>query len=177
MYETLKDNDLLTSSNILQRQNETKHILSISRFPNQNYDRMIAYAKWWESSAIPIILISDSNNGRERELPLRRALAEGCPGMGLKISSLLLMKCGYQNIAALDLWVLRWLKKEFGFVPSSGKENVTKLSEYLEGENIISKIAVEFDTTTAHVQASIWGKFAAWTPHHQSKLTNWRYHD
>lgn len=170
VYRTLEINNLLTSTAILADTKKVRKSISSIRAPNQTLDRLIGYAYWWNHSQIPIHLVKDANNGHDKGLFLRNKLANEVPGMGLKVASLLMIKAGYNNVSALDVWMLRWLKNEFGFIPSGKKENITNIKEYREAETLVDRVAATFKISQALTQCSIWGKSAVWNSHCQKFL-------
>lgn len=175
VYRNLQINNLLTSKAVLSDTKKVRECISSIRAPNQTLDRLIGYAYWWNHSDIPKRLIADANNGHDNALYFRKKLADEVPGMGLKIASLVLIKAGYENVSALDIWMLRWLKNEFNFVPTGKKENITNIKEYLEAEKLLEPVMEEFNITQSHLQCSIWGKSAIWNSHHQKMLEEYEH--
>lgn len=170
VYHKLEINNMITPKEILADTKKLRECIVSIRAPNQTHDRLIGYAYLWLHSNIPNKLIIDANNGHDKGIFFRNKLAEEVPGMGLKISSLVLIKAGYENISALDVWLLRWLKKEFNFKSSGNKENIVNPKEYLEAEKLLEPICEEFSASQALIQCSIWGKSANWMSHYQKNL-------
>jgi len=174
VYHNLEINEMITPKSILADTKKLRECVAHIRAPNQTHDRLIGYAYWWSHSDIPKRLIKDANNGHDNGMFLRNKLAVEVPGVGLKIASLILIKAGYENVSALDVWLLRWLKDKFGFIPSGGKENITNHKEYIKAEKLLEPIAEEFNATQALTQCSIWGKSANWMSHYQKQPEEFR---
>lgn len=145
VYHNLEINNMITPRNILNDTKKLRDCVSSIRAPNQTHDRLIGYAYWWTHSDIPKRLIRDATNGHDSGIFFRNKLAKEVPGVGLKIASLILIKAGYENVSALDIWMLRWLKNEFGFKPTGNKENITNPKEYLEAEKLLEPVAANFN--------------------------------
>lgn len=170
VYHNLEINNMITPKSILDDTKKLRECVAHIRAPNQTHDRLIGYAYWWTHSDIPKRLIKDANNGHDNGIYFRNKLAAEVPGVGLKIASLILIKAGYENISALDVWLLRYLKENFGFIPSGGKENITNTSEYSQAEALLEPVAAKFGVSQALLQCSIWGKSANWMSHYQKQL-------
>lgn len=175
VYHNLEINNMITPKSILADTKKLRECIASIRAPNQTHDRLIGYAYWWTHSDIPKRLIADANNGHNSAVFFRNKLSKEVPGVGLKIASLILIKAGYENVSALDVWLLRWLNKEFGFKPSGSRENISNPKEYAEAEKLLEPICKEFEASQALIQCSIWGKSANWMNHYQKQLKEyWR---
>ncbi len=166
VYNELKKNNLLQPNNILKKPNQISDIVSRARFPNQKIDRILNFAEWSQNTDILLRIVQDSNNGKEREVILRKVLAEECPGISFKAASLVLNKCGYENVVPVDIWIIRFLRS-IGYmeIPEPNyKTNggVLAESKYLAAEREIVRIAEEYNVTPNLLQATIWGKSSNW---------------
>ena len=175
VYHNMEINNMITPKMMLADTKKLRECVSSIRAPNQTHDRLIGYAYWWTHSDIPKKIIKDANNGHDHGVYLRNKLAAEAPGIGLKIASLLLIKAEYENISALDVWLLRWIKKEFGFVPSGNKENITNISEYVQAEALLDPIATQFGISQALLQCSIWENQQHGTVINKNNLRNFKW--
>lgn len=166
VYNELKKNQLLQPNKILNKPERIKDIVSRARFPNQKIDRILRFARWVQDTDILSRIVLDSNSGKEKEFLLRKQLSEECPGISFKAASLVLNKCGYENIVPVDIWIIRFLRS-IGYmeIPEPNyKTNggVLVESRYLAAEKEIVRIAREYNVAPVLLQATIWGKSSNW---------------
>ncbi|MEM5791111.1 MAG: hypothetical protein QXP77_03650 [Candidatus Aenigmatarchaeota archaeon] len=159
IYNRLIEN-LSTPQKILENKEMLKEIVSDARFPNIKTERIYYFASWWLKTFLPEKILKDINLGRKKEFDLRNELAENCPGISYKGASLFMVKCGYENVVPIDLWMLRFLER-LGYsveIPDYKKKSGPKPKEYLEYEKIISEIAREFKVSPSLFQLTVWSK-------------------
>jgi thermostable 8-oxoguanine DNA glycosylase len=164
VYQKVLRHELNTPDKIMNKREELKKVLSTIRFPNEKEDRVYNFAVWWKKSFMPETILKDINLGRKEEFVLRNRLAEECPGLSYKGASLFMVKCGYENVVPIDLWVLRFLK-QLGYevaVPDYRQRSGPKQKEYVEYERILTEIASECKVSPAQLQAAIWAKLSNW---------------
>ncbi|MEM5794616.1 MAG: hypothetical protein QXS48_05060 [Candidatus Aenigmatarchaeota archaeon] len=147
---------------ILSNKEKLRKIVSVARFPNLKTERIYNFASWWVKNSLPKRILKDINSGREKEFELRNELAEECPGISYKGASLFMVKCGYENVVPIDLWMLRFLRS-LGYeveIPDYKKKSGPKPREYLEYEKIISEITRKLKVSPAFLQFTVWSKFS-----------------
>jgi thermostable 8-oxoguanine DNA glycosylase len=163
-YNTLLKENLDTPKNIRDSRQTLAEVLRNTRFPNTKTKRVYDFALWWPKSNLPRKLVEDIDNGRQYEFPLRNRLAEEAPGIWYKGASLFMIKCGYENVVPLDIWVIRVLKN-LGYnieVPDYKKRSGPKPKEYLKNEQQFIKIAKEQGVSTALLQFALWSRYSTW---------------
>lgn len=164
IYNELIENKIDTPENIKKNREKLISIVRKARFPNQKSERIYKFALWWLESDLPGKIIEDVNNNRENEFELRNRFAEEAPGIWYKGASLFMIKCGYENVVPVDLWMLRFLKHN-GYdveLPDYRKKSGPKPKEYLEYENILREMAQSYDVSPAIFQFALWSKFSTW---------------
>lgn len=124
------------------------------------------YSKiWWIKSDLPQRILDDAQTGRNLGHELRDELSKKAPGMGMKCSSLLLIKCGYDNVVPVDIWVIRFLRSRGYNIPEPDYRRISGLvkREYLKYEEIFSEIGrKEYGISSVAFQAAIWAKNSYW---------------
>ena len=155
----------LCEPNIMLREEELlKRALREARHPNQKFKRLRYAAEYWRTSDFYYALEEDLNNGRKLEEQLRDRLTYELDGVSCKTASLLMIKCGYQNLAIIDLWVSRRLR-DIGLTINATDYKLNggmNMKKYKAEEINIRKEAAKLDITTAHLCAAIYGKRSAW---------------
>jgi thermostable 8-oxoguanine DNA glycosylase len=164
VYDELLENKLNTPENIKKDKRKLKEIVGYVRFPNIKHERINKFASWWQKSDLPRKIIEDINSGRKNEFELRNQLAEEAPGIWYKGASLFMIKCGYENVVPLDIWMLRFLK-DYGYdikIPDYRRQSGPKPKEYIEYEKIITGIAKGYGSSPALFQFAVWSKHSTW---------------
>ena len=164
VYNKLLEGELDTPKNIEENKERFKEIVKKTRFPNTKIDRIFKFARWWSESDLAREIIEDINKCREKEFKLRNQIAEETPGLWYKGASLFMIKCGYENVVPIDLWMLRYLK-DMGYdvaIPDYKKQSGPKPKEYLEYEKHFQETAGEHEVSPALLQFAIWSKRSTW---------------
>ena len=170
-YQKILSDGLNTPSRIVSRREDLGEALAKLRFPNTKRDRVYRFALWWSKSFLPEQILKDINLGKKEEFRLRNRLAEECPGIWYKGASLFMIKCGYENVVPLDLWMLRFLK-QLGYeveVPDYKTKSGPRPKEYLEYERIVVEIANDHGVSPALFQFAVWSKHSSWNSLEKSK--------
>lgn len=89
----------------------------------------------------------------EDALQVRKFLVKNYKGIGYKVASHFLRNVGYKDIAIIDRHILRFLY-ENKYIKSIPK-NITH-EIYLKLENILRKIARDYDISLAELDLYIW---------------------
>jgi len=165
VFTSFQNRNLNTPKSILHNFDQARKLIQKTRFPNQREKRLLAFAVWWLNSDLPLKILSDTQNGGQREVELRDQLAKEAPGFGMKCSSLLLIKCGYENVIPIDIWMLRYLKFLGYNVKIPDYRTISGITgkEYRKYEEILRNIALEHQLSPALFQAAIWSKKSAWS--------------
>jgi len=167
IYSSFLNRKLDTPQKIQENWDQVCVLISRTRFPNQRKRRLKAFVEWWENTDVPTHILHDATNGKKREIELRNLLAELAPGIGLKCASLFMIKCQYENVIPIDIWIIRFLK-DLGYnieIPDYKRVSGIKSKDYLEYERIIQEIAKSHNLSPALFQAAIWGKNSMWSKH------------
>ncbi|MBU7045019.1 MAG: hypothetical protein HXS54_01170 [Theionarchaea archaeon] len=160
IYSSFINRSLDTPERILNNWVEAWKLIKKTRFPNQRLARFKRLLEFWQNSELPHDICCDTMNGKQEEFTLRNELARNAPGFGLKCSSLLLIKCGYENIVPIDLWMIRYLRNLGYNIEEPDYKRVSGLTDkhYLFYEEIIREISEGHGISPALFQAAIWGK-------------------
>jgi len=164
VYQMFHMHMLDTPSRIISNREKMKELVKKLRFPNMKEKHVYKFALWWPKTSIPSKIIEDIKHGRKNEFNLRNRLAEEAPGMSYKSSSLFMIKCGYENVVPIDLWMLRFLS-HIGYeveIPDYKTRSGPKKKEYLEYEKLISEIARSYNVSPALFQFAVWSKHSTW---------------
>ena len=162
IFERLLEERLDTPEEIIHNRERLREAVKRARFPNIKAGRIYRFAAWWRESDLPRKIMEDIDSGRENEFKLRNHLAEEAPGMWYKGASYFMVKCGYENVVPIDLWVMRFLK-DMGYgvkIPDYRTQSGPKPKEYIEYEKIISDIAKEYGVSPALFQFALWAKYS-----------------
>lgn len=164
VYDNLTTNYLDIPETILDIKNyqDLKLLVNDAIFPNKKEKVIFKFAEWWQEneSSLPEILLEDIANGRKKEIILRDKFAEQTPGFGYKCASLFMTFCGYENIAVLDIWCLRFMKSK-GYKVKDITHGLTK-KDYLSYEEKFYDIAQKLNLTPAKLHRLIWVKNSTW---------------
>lgn len=176
VYNSLINRGYDTPPNILHNFDEVKKLIKKTRFPNQKESRILKFSVWWLHSGLHSDLsLKILENWVSDEFLFRNRLAKEVPGFGLKCASLFLNKCGYYNVIPIDIWILRFLKKQGYNVKIPDYRTISGIQdkEYYKMEKILIKIAKEHNITPALLQAALWGKFSSWndSPFHPGQTS------
>ncbi|MCX6820785.1 MAG: hypothetical protein NT016_02455 [Candidatus Aenigmarchaeota archaeon] len=167
VYESLVHNGLDQPREIINRPEDLRAIVRVTRFPNQKEDRIKRLARWWtgDGKSFPRDVIYDASNGRSREFELRNTMAEEAPGIAYKAASLFMSQCGYENVVPVDIWMIRALR-DLGHdvvVPDYKRNSGPLKKEYLRLEKILSEIATDdYGLSPTIFQSALWAKYSAW---------------
>lgn len=131
--------------------------------------RLKKLAKWWQISTLPGDILEDVQNGQQQEFELRNKLADskkGAPGLAWKCSSFLMSKLGYDNIAILDVWALRFLDTHSVNVRLPDYRRVSGPSgkNYLLLEQAFQEISSLLKVSPGDLHPTVWAKMSGWYP-------------
>ncbi len=164
MYDKLQEESLNTPENIIRDEGRLEEIIKGARFPKQKLSRIKRFAEWWVWSDVPERILYDISHGRKEEFDLRNRIAKEAPGIGMKGASLFMIKCGYENVVPLDIWILRFLESE-GYdviVPDYNKKSGPSFRAYLQYESFFIDVARKHGVTPALLQFALWSKYSTW---------------
>jgi thermostable 8-oxoguanine DNA glycosylase len=118
---------------------------------------------WKDIKNLFFNIIIDCNNGRNKEYYFREKLIKNIKGFGYKVASLFLDIVGYDNIAVIDVWMLRFLREQ-GFEISYNEEKEGGLSKnkYLLYEQYLKIIADKYNFSVGLFQCIVWCKYSSW---------------
>jgi len=124
---------------------ELRPYLDSIRWYNEKFIYIKNFSLWWvgTKAELPLQILNDLQNGREKEFELRNAFAKGAPGFQEKGASLLLLKLGYENVVPVDHWESIFLKSMGYDIKVGDYKTVSgpRGKEYLEYESIIREFA------------------------------------
>lgn len=173
IYRRLLDDGIDTPDAIIKKKEQLHLILKRSHFPNMKEERITGFAAWYAEDALPYLIMNDASNGHKNGVKMRNKLAETAPAMSYKSASLFMIKCGYEDVIPIDLWVIRYLielghdlrKPDYTTVGG-----ITDSKKYLELEGVLRKIAKKNGVSLALFQAALWGKFSKWRVRRERRL-------
>jgi thermostable 8-oxoguanine DNA glycosylase len=164
IYKGLLAKDLDNPESITNNKQRLDRAVRKTRFPNVKARRIYDFASWWPQSDLPGRIVEDVHNGRKDEFNLRNQFADEAPGLWYKGASLLMIKCGYENVVPIDLWVMRFLK-DCGYeveIPDYEKKSGPRPKKYMEYERIISGMARRRNVSPSIFQFAVWGRYSSW---------------
>lgn len=166
IYDSLLENNLDTPEKINDNTEGFERIISKARYPNSKIRTIYKLAIDWNWTPNVIIakeqIFWDIKNGRKGdEFELRNTLAKRIYGVGLKCASLLMMKCGYQNVVPIDRWMIRFLRQtcDYDIRHIESRRGMSK-SKYLNCEKEFQKQAELYGYTPAFLQNLVWTYFS-----------------
>lgn len=164
IYDEFLETKLDRPESIKGDKEKFKQIIKKTRFPNRKEKYVWSFAVWWPESDIPRKILDDIGDGREKEYEIRNEFAENAPGISYKCSSLFMIKCGYENVVPLDVWILRFLHDRGHDVKVPDYKTVSGVTdkEYLKYEKIVCEIAEELEISPALFQCALWSKYSTW---------------
>jgi hypothetical protein len=118
-------------------------------------------------------MLADIKANRTREFELRNEIAfskKGAPGLGPKCASLLFRMCGYENIAPIDTWAIKYLIDHGYDIQQQdriGRRGIAR-KYYLKYEEWFSDIALRHEKKPGIFQLALWCKVSSW---HREKMT------
>lgn len=173
IYRRLLRDGITSPGAVFKKRKEFQSIIKDSHFPNMKKERIERFAAWWADDALPYLILKDVSNGHKNGIPLRNTFAETAPAMSYKSASLFMIKCGYEDVVPIDLWVIRYLieqghdLKKPNYLTVGG---ITDSKKYLELEAILRKMALDGGVSLALFQAALWGKYSTWVPRKERRL-------
>lgn len=172
IYRRLLNAGIDSPETVFSKKDKLHQILKKSHYPNEKEKRIKDFSGWWVGAAIPHAILKDVDNGRTKGMKLRNDFAERAPSFGYKSASLLMIKCGYEDIIPIDIWVLRFLKSMGYSVDAPDYLTVGGLtkSKYLELEKILRGLAEDKEVSLALFQGALWGKHSTWKVRKERRL-------
>lgn len=172
IYRRFLSKGLDSPESIWTKKGQIHHILKKAHYPNEKERRIKNLAQWWTGAAVPHLIVIDVGNGRKRGIELRNALAGRAPGIGYKSASLVMIKCGYETVIPIDIWILRFLREQgYGVkVPDYMTVGGMTESTYLYLEDVLRGMAKEAKIPLALFQAALWGKYSTWKVRKERRL-------
>ena len=176
-FKKMLDFNLSTPQDIIDDKDKLRHILRTVRYPNQKTKRIHNLATLFLDDNFDIFekIIEDSNNGREYEFELRDEVAKTVPGLGIKCSSLFLIKCGYNNVVPIDTWMFKFLRDMdyVGDIKTDYSARSIPTSSHRKFENTFLEYVGDFkidnpevtetyNLTPALFQCALWGKYSTY---------------
>lgn len=172
IYRRFLKYELTSPVSIFQKRDKLHAILKESHYPNMKEERIKNFAGWWIVAAIPHVILKDTLNGHKRGVELRNGFAEIAPAMSYKSASLFMIKCGYEDVIPIDIWVMRFLKEKGYSVKVPNYLTVGGITGklYLELEDILRGMAKNEGVSLAIFQGALWGKYSTWVPRKERRL-------
>lgn len=168
MYQELLEKSLITPDAIIGNQQEVQTVLDASQFKNK-FKRVYGFADWWKKTDLSERIREDIQNERRGEFELRDELVNEAPGMGPKCSSYFLNLLGYENVVAVDKWMLTFLRNR-GYkynrtrvkVPDFETIGGPRGKEFMTYERMAQNLARRYSVTPAQFQRIIWIRYSDW---------------
>jgi len=145
--ELFVDEKLVTPEIVLENKPILERILSTTM--KGRMSRVTDFSQWWIDQDFYQQLNDDLQDGGKKEEELRDLLDTTAPGMGLKCASLFLNMLGYQQVAPVDVHVLRYFGSDN---PVRGISN----SVYGKYETRLRALAADHEVTPAKMHKAIW---------------------
>jgi thermostable 8-oxoguanine DNA glycosylase len=163
IYQTLVDNELnnvaVMKKDLAKEHPLTYTIIREHRFGNKLKKWFKSLVDDWDNLTVLLDEMGDKVNTatKENEFDLRKRLSDSIDGVSYKVASLIMMKCGYQNVVPVDIQLIRYCKQALGFNynPAKKRED-TSPKEFLAYEKRISEEAARQNVSPALFQYVIW---------------------
>lgn len=164
VYGQLMRRGFTTPDTVTRNVGLLRRNLKGTRWPMKKYNFVQDFASWYVSSELPVEIMRDMSNGRDREFELRDRLVDSAPGMGPKSASLLMLKMGYENVVPVDVWECRFLIEQGHNIQVGDYIKVSgpKGKKYLEYESMIREFAKGQNMTPALFHFALWGRSVSW---------------
>lgn len=166
VYHSLLEAELDTPEKITACPEKVRRAVAKTRFPNQKAKRICHFADYWKTSDMSDMILEDLADSKKNEFMLRNQIANEAPGLAWKNASFFLLKCGYENVVPLDIWMLRFLRDKgcrsidvSNYRTSSGP---TWESIYISYEKKFLRLAKDYPVTPGTLQAALWSKYSTW---------------
>jgi thermostable 8-oxoguanine DNA glycosylase len=152
----------------LYNYDELEIITSKARFPKSIYKYIFYFSYHWDLyKDLFEWIIKDIKSGRKNAYKIRDELVDYILGVGYKVASLFLDICGYNDIAVVDIWSLRFLKEmEYPVLYNSMKKGGLSKNQYLQYEKYMEKEAKKHGFSLAFFQLLVWVKTSSWRKEH-----------
>ena len=163
-YRTIIQHGLGTPEAMRDNLKLLKLITSTARFPKPTYGYMFDLCmgwEWLEDYLTDNLVHSFPENGNTAAV--RDELVKRVRGFGYKVASLFLALAGSEDVAAIDVWCLRYLK-DSGYDVSHNYERKGGIDkrEYLRYEAYLKKEAKGYGYSLAFFQVVVWVKLSSW---------------
>ena len=164
-----------TITGVARNRNRLTQILKKKRFANFAVNKVYGFSNWWIKNGDRLFydITGDLASGGKREFEIRDGIHKETPGLGMKCASLFMRMCGYENVAPVDIWMLRFLV-DAGHkrIPVHDFERTPGISkkDYLEFETWVSEIGrnetylPEFWRKPGNFQLALWAKNSSMNP-------------
>lgn len=167
VYEEMLRNNLDGPISIHANSLLLENIVGKARFPNNKIKHIKKLAEWGLDNNYKLSnkIIEDIKNKRKNGFEIRDEIADEVPGVGRKCASLLMSKCGYENIVPVDIWMIRFLS-DAGYeveIPNYKTNRGPSKEKYHEYEKIISEIAEKYYNVSPIIfQCTLWGRHSTY---------------
>lgn len=173
LYQRMVASGLNDPDHVLSRLELLETILQGSNWSKRKWERIVGFSCWWleDEGKLMREILDDAQNGREKGFELRQKLTKA-DGIGLKSASFLMNSLGYEELVALDRWMLQFLADQGYGVRVPDYERIgalNSLPEYIKTEQIVREIAAqarsaqpEYILTPAGFQRIIWCRATGW---------------
>lgn len=172
IYRRILREGIKSPETVFLNKKELHRILKESHYPNMKEKRIGGFAAWWSDAHLPSRILKDALNGHNEGVELRNSFAEEAPAMSYKSASLFMIKCGYEDVIPIDIWVMRFLKEQGHSVKVPDYLTVGGITKklYLELEAVLCKMAEDEHVSLALFQAALWGKYSTWVVRKERRL-------
>jgi len=172
IYRRLLKEGIISPVSVFEKNKELNGILKKSHYPNMKGERIKNFAGWWITADTPRAILKDALNGHNKGVELRNGFAEVAPAMSYKSASLFMIKCGYEDVIPIDIWVMRFLKEKGHSVKVPDYLTIGGITGklYLQLEDILRGMAKEADVSLAMFQGALWGKYSTWVVRKERRL-------
>lgn len=139
-----------------------KCIIYKTRF-SKSIEKYILYLcnNWYKIKTLFMEIINDES--KIKGCYFREELIKKIKGFGYKVSSLFLDILGYDYVAVIDIWILRFLKEQ-GYDISYNERRKGGLlkNKYLLYESYLKCIADKYNYSIGFFQCIIWCRYSSW---------------
>jgi thermostable 8-oxoguanine DNA glycosylase len=162
IFSLLLDYNLDSSENILNNIDLFRSIIYKTRF-SKSIEKYILYlCNNWDNKIKGLFIEIIEDKDRKKGYYFRNRLVKEIKGFGYKVASLFLDILGYEDIAVIDIWILRFLKDRGYSVAYNERKGGLSKEKYLLYEHFLKMLAGRFDFFVAFFQCIIWCKLSSW---------------
>ena len=157
MYNNLLSNHLLDPRSCLDHPIMLRSILKTISLNTAKFYYILANAQIYNEVGYTLVeqIVGNMLN-RDSQRRMRLKLVSMLPGISYKSASLILLKCGYEQLGVIDVWTLRYLN-------IYDVDSIYSIKRYEQIERQMLRLAKGYKMSLGMFQATIWGKLSSYT--------------